>query len=173
MRKEGETRVKEVMRNIYSKNYYFSSSFSLSPVPPRTSYMCAHVCARGGVKEERSSRLRCDGPYVAMAANPHHTSATRHPLTTHSPAMRHKIRYFQHLRSVEARGNKRKDRPSLLRLSGFTQSVLAQGVTCDGQGWRTARTGRQWNAVVAIGTRTTPSLPGPNTGEPCSPCGVD
>ena len=85
----------------------------------------------------------------------------------------HKFRYFQHLRSAEASGNKRKDRPSLLRLSGFTQRVMAQGVTCDGQGRRTARTGRPRDVIATVGTRTTPSRPGLNTGELCSPSGLD
>ncbi len=168
MRKEGETRVKEVMRNIYSKNNNFSSSFSLSPVPPRTSYVCARVCAREGVKEERSSRSCCDDRRMAAATNAHCTSATWHPSTIHSLAIHHKIRYFQHLRSAQARGNNRKDRPSLLRLSGFTQSVLAQGFTCDGEGWYTSRTWRLWDAIVAIGAQGSPSRPGPNTGEPCT-----
>ncbi len=64
--------------------------------------------------------------------------------------------------ATEPRGNNRKDRPSLLRLSGFIQSAWRRD-----HGWHTARTGRPWDAIVAICAHTTTLRLGPNVGEPC------
>ena len=53
------------------------------------------------------------------------------------------------------------------RLS-FRCPVLLEAFWRTGHGWRTARTGRLWDAIAAVGTRTTPPLLGPNTGQPCA-----